>query len=211
MRKFHLNSTVSSVVLWGSAWALGELTLGHGLHLFGFPGLAGLVMFPLALTMMVRVYRDTGRRGAVLACAAVAAGLKLLDLFLPAPNPFTVINPALAILGEGLAAAVFLPLGYKATGIRRLAALGLTALAWRGLYAGLVSTLGIIFTVPSLLALGPSQIFNFFVLESLANTAVLFPGFHLLDIKGAGLPRLGRPYPASALILTAAAAAQIIF
>ena len=210
MRKFYLKSLFSSIIVWGSAWALGELTLGHVLHVFGFPGLAGFVMFPLALAMMIRVYRETSSRWAVLACAAVAAGLKLLDLLLPAPNPFIVINPALAMLGEGLAvAAFFLPLGLRSTGIRRLAAIGLTALAWRGIYAGLVSALGVSFTFPSVLALGPLQIFSFFVLESLGNTALIFPGFQLME--KAGLPRLHRTHPASALILIAAAAAQILF
>ena len=56
MRNFYLKSTLSSIVVWGSVWAMGELSLGHILHIIGFPGLAGFIMFPFALAMMIRVY-----------------------------------------------------------------------------------------------------------------------------------------------------------
>jgi hypothetical protein len=209
MRKNPGDGLLSSVVMWGSLWALGELTLGHGLHLIGIPGLAGYVMFPLGMAMMIRIYRDTGRRGAVLAGAALAAGLKLLDLFLPAPNPFTVLNPALAILAEGLAAAVFfLPKGIRSGGSRRFAALGKTAIAWRGIYALAVAAAGLGFSLPSVLSLGPSRLFGFFILESLGNTILLGFGFFLLD-GGARFRPTGR-IPIPILVFIAAAAAQVL-
>jgi len=34
-------------LFWGSLWGIAEASLGHVLHLVGFPGLAGIVMFLL--------------------------------------------------------------------------------------------------------------------------------------------------------------------
>jgi hypothetical protein len=210
IRHIQMKTILPSIVLWSSAWALGELSLGHALHLFGFPGLAGFVMFPFGLAMMIGVYMETGRRSAVLSIAALTAGLKLLDLLLPLPSPLTVINPSLSIACEGLAAGVFFfPMGLRSSGLRRLTALSLTVFAWKGIYAGGLILLGVFFTIPSWLSLSASRIIGFFVLESLTTAALLFLGIQLFDRYK--FPHTARFYPVAPLILLAAAVAQLMF
>jgi hypothetical protein len=87
---------------------LAEATLGHLLHLAPVPGLAGIVMAPIGLLAMGRAFLATGRLWAVPAVSALAASVKLADLFYSVRGPEAVLRPALAILAEGLAAAALL-------------------------------------------------------------------------------------------------------
>jgi hypothetical protein len=41
---------LTTALLWGSVWGLGEATLGHLLHLLRVPSLPGLVMVPSPTT-----------------------------------------------------------------------------------------------------------------------------------------------------------------
>jgi len=199
-----------SALLWGSSWALSELTLGHLLHLFGFPGLAGFIMFPIGATMMIRVFKETGSRPAVFGAAALAAGLKLLDLFLPAPNLFTVINPALAILSEGLVVSgLVIPMSTGRRRLRRLAVFGAASLVWRPLYAGILLILGFFLSIPSVLDLGQKQLLLFFFLESLGNIIFFIPPLLLSGRMDQAPPK--RLAPMAAMMFAAAAAAQIFF
>jgi hypothetical protein len=100
-RNQGVNRVFSLGILWGTA----EASLGHILHWVPVPGLAGLVMVPIGLLFMSRVFRDTGRPAAVAAVAAVAAAVKLVDALLPGRGIMMAVRPALAILSEGLLVA----------------------------------------------------------------------------------------------------------
>jgi hypothetical protein len=91
-----------AALFWGALWGLAEATAGHLLHLVGVPGLAGFIMFPFGLLLMSRAFRQSGTAGTIFLTAAVAAGMKLFDLFLPGTDPTAAFRPALAILCEGL-------------------------------------------------------------------------------------------------------------
>jgi hypothetical protein len=101
---------LSAALFYGSVWGLGEATLGHLLHLARIPGLPGLVMFPFGVLVMGRALAGSGGTSTVFLTGVVAAGLKFLDLLLPGTDILSVINPARAILLEGLAAAVWVSL-----------------------------------------------------------------------------------------------------
>ena len=113
-------------VLWGSA----EATLGHLLHLARIPGLAGFVMFPVALFFLARAYGSTGRLSVLPAAAAVAAAVKLVDAFLPGADLWAALNPAQAIFLEGLAVTALFGVSGKPVRLRPIP-VALTALSWR--------------------------------------------------------------------------------
>jgi hypothetical protein len=90
---------------WGLLWGTAEASVGHILHWIPIPGLAGLVMIPIGLFAMSRVFAATGRPALIPFAACVAAAVKLADLGLPGRGPVMALRPALAILIEGLLVA----------------------------------------------------------------------------------------------------------
>jgi hypothetical protein len=96
-------------LFYGALWGLGEAGLGHLLHVIRVPGLPGLVMAPFAVFVMARVAAVSRSQaaGAVFLSGAVAASLKLLDLFVPGADIAALINPIQAILLEALAGAAW--------------------------------------------------------------------------------------------------------
>jgi len=161
-------------LFWGSLWGIAEAFLGHLLHLVGFPGLAGIVMFPLGLFFMTKAFLISGKRRVILFTALIASSVKLVDLFFPVSTPFIVINPALAIIFESLVVMLFLPgKSWIEDRMRLRRVLGMT-LSWRGLYAVCVLGLSLFFPVKNFLNLGLSHTVNFFLLEGAASGLLLF-------------------------------------
>lgn len=120
----------TAALAFGALWGAAEATLGHLLHAARIPGLAGFVMFPLALFLLARAYGSTGRLGVLPAAAAIAASVKLVDAFLPGSDLGMVLNPALAVFLEGLAATALLGAAGKPVRLRPLP-VALAALSWR--------------------------------------------------------------------------------
>lgn len=126
---------VMAGIAWGAIWGLYEATIGYLVHAFvHVPGTAAVLLVPFAVLCLHGAARAGGMRAALVA-TATAASLKLADFVLPVPMPFEVLNPAVAIVLEGLAfLAVARVLGLPARERSTLAlALGAVAfsLAWR--------------------------------------------------------------------------------
>jgi hypothetical protein len=98
---------LAAALFWGLIWGIWEATAGYLIHLTHIPGLPGLVMVPAAFYFMSRAFIRSGKHETIFLAACVAAGLKLLDLFIPGQNIQSVVNPAQAILLESLAVAGF--------------------------------------------------------------------------------------------------------
>jgi len=98
-------SGASAALLFGSLWGLAEATAGYALHALRVPGLAGCLMFPLGFLLMSRAYARNGRPTAAILTSWVAASIKLVDFLIPGADAMAVLNPAQAILFQGLAAA----------------------------------------------------------------------------------------------------------
>jgi hypothetical protein len=109
-RAYDLRSLIphglSIALFWGSLWGLSEATLGHLLHLLRIPGLAGFVMFPVAVFFMVKAYQDTNKLNMILATSVVAATIKLSDMLFPGISPLDILRPAIAIICESLVVIV---------------------------------------------------------------------------------------------------------
>lgn len=162
------------VIYWGSLWGLAEATLGHILHIFGIPGLAGFFMFPLGLWAMTQAFTFSGRRSAILATAVIACCIKLTDFVLPIPIPMTVINPAVAILLESLVAVAFLPAPAKSVEPPSLPRLAGMAFSWKVAYALALGGFRLVFPLRSFFDLGWERMLSFFGLESLVNAVLLY-------------------------------------
>lgn len=107
MNKEAIKKWMVVSVFWGALWGFSEATLGYLAHMvLLIPGIAGFVMFPIGFYFMTRAYRETGKAGILFTTAAVAASVKLLDLFLPGLPPIKTINPALCILMEAVVTVV---------------------------------------------------------------------------------------------------------
>ena len=139
------------------------------------PGLPGLIMFPVAFFFMKKAYDSTGNAGAVIFVALVAAVIKLTDLLLPGLTPIFVINPAVAIILEGLAVGVVLHYYYGRSGTR-LAFISVLAmpLLWRAVF--LVDQYVIsLFGLPAgLVTNGPAIAMKFLLWESAVNTVLIY-------------------------------------
>jgi hypothetical protein len=96
-------NTIFAILFFGGAWGGLEATLGFLLHFLprvtGFPRLAGFIMFPIGLLLLVAAAQATRKPASALGVAAVAAAVKLASLALPVVQWNFVRNPALAILG----------------------------------------------------------------------------------------------------------------
>jgi len=205
--RFQKNHPFFQVLFWGSLWGLTEASLGHFLHLMRVPGLAGFFMFPVGLFCMIRTFRTVGKTSAIPAVAAVAASLKLVDLFLPGTQIFQAVNPALAILAESMALLFIMKFLKHPEGIFRFRNILAATLGWRIIYVAFQISLAAAFSeTTNFLHLGDAAILRFFLFDSLGNLFLIVGTVHLY--KTAKLPRFISPLslrPGMVLVLFLAA------
>ncbi len=192
--------TVATILTFGAFWGFAEATLGFALHavqrVLPLPNLSGAVMFPVALFFMVASIRTTGKPGAAMGAAIVAAAIKASSLALPVVRFAFVRSPVLAILAEGgivtIGAAVgLMPFltGASENGTRRTSvvrqavAVFLTALAisaaWRGAFLGLNVVLGI---TGGILSKPTAVLLRFVSVESVWNAVVIATGIAVVTL-----------------------------
>jgi hypothetical protein len=199
-------------LFWGSLWGIAEATVGYFLHCLHIPGLAGFLMFPVGVFFMLKAFTSSGRLSSMFLTSLVAAHIKLLDLFLPTPTVFTVINPAAAMISESLAVTIFLAWKGLPRLQTQLTSLWAVSLSWRLLYGTWAVFLGFLFPIQNILDLNLLHNFRFFLLESLANGVLLFHIFMFIALKKRHIPRVLRTQPvfASFLIFLAAALLELM-
>ena len=110
----NILSVIVGIVLFGSIWGLVEATLGGFLHLTHF-AYKGAITGGIGMSIMATFVVVYGRPKFVFFIAAIAALFKLLSAVIygqPIFAPF-VVNPASAILLEGLALSLVVSLLFK--------------------------------------------------------------------------------------------------
>ncbi len=155
-------------LFFGSLWGFCEATLGYVLH-FVSP-ISGLIMFPIGFYFMMRAFKEANNISAITLTAAVAAGIKFLDFFLPLQNPAHVINPAIAIMLEALlVGAFFLLFDAKKKRFMFFEAL-LPSAGWRALYLGYLA----VFAASTGMLSGTAwDITKFLVIDSIVNALII--------------------------------------
>lgn len=193
----HPGKIVVAILIIGAIWGIFEATVGYLLHLLPI-SIGFLVWYPVAVFFLMTAHWETGRKPAILATAALAAAIKLLNLMLPGRID-RVINPAVSILLEALAVLASIYVfervkGSKKAGGMLLVSIGMNLL-WRALFLGYLA-----FLVPawireaSVLKSGGSLL-RFLVIDQLCSSLIVFAGMLLgkrLAERGVKRPRLSR-------------------
>lgn len=96
-----MKKKLRSILFWGAMWGLFESTVGAAIHALGWH-IGFLVWSPAAAYFLLRCWRETSSRRAVMLTACVTAAIKLTNLLLPMRLDY-VVNPAVSILLEGAA------------------------------------------------------------------------------------------------------------
>mgnify|MGYP000846061580 FL=1 len=113
---------LSVILVFGSIWGIIEATLGYALHLL--PALiAGSVMFPLVMFILLRARRATTNRIDIILIGFLAAMIKSVNLLMPALNIYKTINPMVAIILQSLVVFAVVPLSERQTNIAKLVVL----------------------------------------------------------------------------------------
>ncbi len=82
-----------------------EATLGYILHLLP-SGISGAIMYPILFAIGVMAYKSSNSLKSVYVMSGTAALIKLTNLAVPLLPAVKVVNPAIAILLEGLSVAL---------------------------------------------------------------------------------------------------------
>jgi hypothetical protein len=109
MNMKKLMKLAAQIIFYGAIWGLAEASLGYLLH-FLPPLVAGVVMFPIAVYILMKAFRATGSRSVLVLVGMVAAGIKAVDFLLPGMSVFKTINPMISIMFESLVVAVAVPM-----------------------------------------------------------------------------------------------------
>lgn len=159
----------SAVVFWGSLWGLIEATIGYGLHLLHIRGVTSFFLFPMACYYMDKVRKQASSQWAILYMALLAAGIKLLDFFIPGNDPIRIIFPSIAIVLEGMAVfGAFMFVEKKERKFGYLEALFVSS-AWR-----IVFTLLQFATLPQAKVPSSQSVIKFIIVDSLVNSALIY-------------------------------------
>lgn len=170
-----------AVLTLGALWGIAEATLGYLLHLASrlVPGvgLAGFVMYPVAVALMYAGYRVSRSAATPFLMSVIAAAIKWSSAAMPSVGVIFVANPSLAILAEGtITAGVFLAVAH--TRVNLPAGIALGSIAWRALFIGFVALLPV---RKGILVKGPAALASFLVLEAAVNAIVIAAGAWLIS------------------------------
>lgn len=108
-------SDIKTIIFWGAIWGIFEATLGWLLHLLHFKGEV-MILYPIGLLCMMMATKQTGKISTTVKVSAVAALVKLINLFMQPTVPvYHITNPAIAIFLEGLVTWAFCMYARKET------------------------------------------------------------------------------------------------
>ncbi|MBN1622804.1 MAG: hypothetical protein JXN10_06960 [Clostridia bacterium] len=181
MNMKKLMKLAAQIIFYGAIWGLAEASLGYLLH-FLPPLVAGIVMFPIAVFILMKAFRATGSRSALILVGTVAAGIKAVDFLLPGMSVFKTINPMISIMFESLVVAVAVPMLNSRKQLSKIAGSLGVSVGWRMGY--------ILYMVAQFLISGsmtkfissPALTLEFVVLNGLLS-AILVYGVLLIEAK----------------------------
>jgi hypothetical protein len=193
-------------LFWGALWGIVEATVGYLVHLvILIPGIAGFIMFRIGFYFMTRAYKNAGKPEILFSTAAVAAGIKLIDLSLPNLSAIHTINPAIAILMES--AIVFLVYKFMVTkphqfNFRHVL---IVCAGWRIGFLFYSSLLFVSAISQEFFQMGLAHIIRFVLLETIINALIIAAYLKVEKIfQSERIPSLRiRPVTAAAVFITA--------
>lgn len=171
--KSNIKNVLMSVLFWGGIWGFAEATLGYLLNLSPL-GISGSIMFPIGFYILQKAYKQSNHFSVIFYSGLVAGMIKLVNLFFPLSHPVKVINPAFAIVLEGLSVMALVAWSVKKNKEIGFVGAFLAGFSWRFIYfidAVILYYIGI----PSrMIEKGPREyLLNFLILNSLINAAIM--------------------------------------
>ena len=133
MRKETLRM-IPDILFFAAIWGIVEATVGYALHWIPGPLLAGSIMFPFAMLVLLQAYKRLESRKALLAIGALAALIKSVNLLMPNLNQFNVINPMIAIVLETAVVTAVAALFVSRRTPVQIGAIFTASIGWRVLY-----------------------------------------------------------------------------
>ncbi|MFO7969641.1 MAG: hypothetical protein R6U15_06010 [Candidatus Izemoplasmatales bacterium] len=126
---------ISLVIFFGAIWGILEASLGYLLHFI--PGfIAGTIMFPIVMFILYKAYKSLGSRKAIFYVAMVAIAIKSINLLMPLPTPFKVVNPMIAMAIESLLVFVVIPMFESKKPATVVSGVLIASIGWRLAYVG---------------------------------------------------------------------------
>ena len=173
--KVHKLHTISIILFWGALWGVVEATIGYIIHALPFKMPTGSILFPIGYYFMQKSYKETKDLKSIFFTSAIAASIKLINLFIPTAQIVRVLTPSACILLEGLAVvSIFKLFEYSEEPIKFIHSL-MMSLFWRiGYYV-----INLVVFIPLALA-SSSSIFNrakfmeFFLINSFINSILIY-------------------------------------
>lgn len=166
---------IASITI-GSLWGIAEATIGYVAHvvsLFTFLGFAGMLMSTIGAYFMKMAVKTTKKANYILYVSFVAASIKLFDLLLPFLPLSKTLNPAMAILAEGL--CVFLAWKFFFSKGKIFLGSAAVGFGWRIIHALIVGIPTNLISVPYIL--------TFVLLQGAINSLLLYPIFKTQKIQ----------------------------
>lgn len=171
------------IILWGSVWGLLEASLGYVLHLISIPAVSAVIMLPLAMAVMYKIFKQTNSRNAVFCIALIAAFIKSIDFTLPLP-PIKTINPMISIISQGIIGTLFISRldDVKKRSSAFLLSAYAAAFSWRALFLLWNAVLLFVFT-KGIFEHSSLVIFRFLLIDGIINAVFIFLIFKVRNRK----------------------------
>jgi len=172
MRVKYEDNFYSAVIFWGVLWGISESILGYLLHFT--TGIAGFFMFPLGFYFMRKVFKETDKLISIFLISAIAAGFKLIDVFLPSYSVVTTINPAICILMEAAAVFIFFKIVEQKRGSFNFRDLLIAVGMWRIPFFSMLVVSVLFLNLGYVINLTPFFIVKFLLLDLFANIILIY-------------------------------------
>lgn len=172
MKDLNKKDIIMQGLFFGSIWGVLEASLGYVLNMIPF-GISGCIMFPIAFFIMTKAYEKTGSVAVIRMATIITALIKLTNLSLPFLPVVKVVNPAFAILLEGLGIALLISKTTFRNKVMTIKEIAFASMGWRIIY--LIETIILFYlNIPSrMINEGFSAIAEFLVF-GIINTIIIF-------------------------------------
>lgn len=204
------NKLIMCAILFGGMWGFAEATLGYLLNLSS-NGISGCVMFPIGYMILKEAYNRSKNIGVIYGASLIAGMIKLVNLLMPISHPVKVINPAFAIVLEGISVAVLVSWSVKKNKEIGFGSALITSLSWRIIYF-IDAVILFYINIPSrMIQKGPVEYLGkFIIVNSLVNAILIYALYKVEKSNKISTPKIPiRPITAVCSVILAISA-QII-
>lgn len=203
------NNYIKMGLFFGGILGLFEATFGYILHLLP-SGVSGAIMYPILFAVGMMLYKSTESLKSVYIMTMTATCIKLTNLAIPFLPAVKVLNPAMAILLEGLSVALIVTFVVSKNKSLSLKALLLGSYGWRGIYLMYITSLYFMGVGKlRMFQAGPLAIAEF-LSYGVINAVIIYVAAKVLNAKEIKMPMIKASTLGTACTIGLAIGIQII-